>query len=93
MALRALVSAKVWVNPSRGAVSSKRTPKVVSTGATASARALALADNRRNKDNRPHKAHKAMWGIRRATRMPTFTSSISHGNNRATGSNVLNDCF
>jgi hypothetical protein len=85
MELQALVSAKVLANPSRVAVSSKHTAKVVSTGTTASARALALADLRRNKDNKPRKGHKAMWGIRRATRMPTFTS-ISHGNNRAIGS-------
>jgi len=83
MELRALVSAKALVNPSQGEASSS---KVASTGVTASVRALAQADLRDNKDNKPRKVHKGMWGIRKATRTPTFTS-ISHDNNRATGSN------
>lgn len=75
---------KVSASRSQGAVSSKRTPKAVFTGATASVRVLALADLRGNKDNKPRRGHKAMWGIRKAARTPTFTS-ISHGN--STGSN------
>lgn len=63
-------------------------------GVTASAQALVLADLRRNKGSKRRRAHRAMWGTRKVTRTPTFTS-ISQGNNRATGSDcssVLVDC-